>query len=106
MPKVSSPIRAQKIFKQIEGPDSFILANGVEPHLDASFFYVTGFPYGLFENSFLIAEKSGKISLVTSPLEEPIARAYSDEIEVFAEPDRDHVRSRLASIAGNGLKSI
>jgi Xaa-Pro aminopeptidase len=106
MPKVSPKLRVQKIFEQMEGPDSFILANGVEPHLDASFFYVTGFPYGLFENSFLIAERSGTITLVTSPLEEPIARAHSSEIEVFAEPDKDSMMPRLVSIAGNGLKLI
>jgi len=106
MPKVSPKQRVQRIFEQVEGPDSLILANGVEPHLDASFFYVTGFPYGLFENSFLVAERNGKISLVTSPLEEPIARAHSSEIGVFAEPDKDSVRSRLASIAGNNLKLI
>jgi Xaa-Pro dipeptidase len=106
MLKVNPRIRAQKIFEQMEEQDCFVLANGVEPHLDASFFYVTGFPYGLFENSFLIAERSGKISLVTSLLEEPIARAFAAEMELYAEPDRDHMRSRLVSLAGSSMKSI
>src|SRR5579862_5344492 len=106
MPKFSPRLRVQKIFEQIKRPDTLVLANGAEPHLDASFFYITGFPYGLFENSFLVAERSGKISLVTSLLEEPIARAHSTEIEIFAEPDSDHIRTRLTSIAGKEPKSI
>jgi len=72
--------RVRRIFSEIEDdetikekPKTLILANGVAPHTDSSLFYITGFPYGLFEGSILIAEKNSAISLITSPLEEPIA---------------------------------
>lgn len=91
--------RAKKIFHYVDDDvDAFVVANASEPQLDASFFYVTGYPYGLFEGSFLVAERGGKISLVTSLLEEPIARAFPNGIEIFAEPDRDRMKSRLASL--------
>lgn len=102
---MNSEKRAKKIFENIDdGVGAFIVANGSEPHLDASFFYITGYPYGLFEGSFLVAERDGKISLVTSLLEEPIARAFPNGIEVFAEPDRGRVKSKLATIGKNNLK--
>ena len=107
---VDSKKRARKIFDQIEEtsretPDAFILANGVEPHLDASFWYVTGFPYGLFEGSYLLAQRDGKISLVTSPLEEPIAQLYAKGIDLFTVPESSDAKTTLGKIA-NGIKSI
>jgi Xaa-Pro dipeptidase len=108
MPKIDSRKRAEKIF-QLLGDDveAFILANGTEPHLDASFFYVTGYSYGLFEGSYLIAEQNGNISLVTSLLEEPIARTFENGVEIFAEGDRDRIASRLESLARKRpLKSV
>jgi len=100
MAKINSGERAAKIFEQIgERADTLVIANGVEPHLDASFFYLTRFQYGLFESSFLVAEKDGNISLITSLLEEPIARSFETGIEIFAEKDRDQMKKRLESIA-------
>jgi len=99
---MDSEARARKIFEQIgDGPDTFVLANGTEPYLDASFFYVTGYSYGLFEGSFLVAERNGRISLVTSLLEEPIARGFDNVIEIYAESSKEEVLRRLASIAGD-----
>jgi hypothetical protein len=90
MAKIDSRKRADRIFEQIgDRADTFVLANGTEPHIDASFFYVTGYPYGLFEGSYLVAEKNGGISLVTSLLEEPIARAFENGIEIIAAGDRE-----------------
>jgi Xaa-Pro dipeptidase len=83
-----------------EKPDAFILANGVEPHLDASFFYVTGFPYGLFEGSYLLARRDGSVSLITSPLEEPIARSHANGIDIYPETDPEAFRSRLVALGG------
>ena len=100
---MDSKERAGKIFEHIQDrADTFILGNGAEPHLDASFFYVTGFPYGLFEGSYLIVEKNGNLSLVTSLLEEPIARAFANGIEIYAEQDRDKILARLKSFSGKG----
>lgn len=100
MPKSNSADRAKRIFEQIkDGTDIFVLGNGTEPHLDASFFYVTGYSYGLFEGSYLVADRNGSVSVVTSLLEEPIARSFDNGVELFAEKDRDSIRKRLASIA-------
>ncbi|MGI0090690.1 MAG: M24 family metallopeptidase [Nitrososphaerales archaeon] len=110
---VDSQERVSKIFKYVDEsermkvkPDAIILANGIEPHLDASFFYVTGFPYGLFEGSYLFAERDGNISLVTSPLEESIARGHAQKnVEVFAETETESIRSRLGSLV-RGRKQL
>ena len=103
---VDSKKRVRKIFDQMrDGADAFVLANGAEPQLDASFFYVTGFPYGLFEDSFLVAQRDGNISLVTSRLEEPIARAYASGIEILPVPESGDAKTTLRSIV-NGIKSV
>lgn len=98
MPKLDSSKRAEKIFDHME-EDAFVLANGTEPHLDASFFYVTGYSYGLFEGSYLLAERDGRISLVTSLLEEPIARTFDNGVEIYAEKDRDSIKKKLTELA-------
>ena len=65
--------RVGKIFANIEAsesiktkPDALVLGNGTEPHLDASFFYITGFPYGLFEGSYIVA-REGRFGSNFSP---------------------------------------
>ncbi|MBW3583919.1 MAG: Xaa-Pro peptidase family protein [Euryarchaeota archaeon] len=55
-------------------PDVLLFRNATEPHLDLSFFYVTGVPGGLFEGSTTLAFPDGKVVLFTSPLEEESAR--------------------------------
>ncbi len=100
MAKIDSQKRANRIFEQLgDRADTFIIANGTEPHLDASFFYVTGYSYGLFEGSFLIAERNGSVSLVTSLLEEPIARTFENGVEIIAEGNREKMLARLRSMA-------
>jgi Xaa-Pro dipeptidase len=105
MAKIDSRKRAERIFEQIgDDADTFVLANGTEPHIDASFFYVTGYPYGLFEGSYLVVEKNGTLSLVTSLLEEPIARAFENGVEIFAAGDRESMIAKLGSIAKKSFK--
>lgn len=105
MTKIDPRKRAEKIFEQINDDcDTLLVANGSEPHLDASFFYITGFPYGLFENSYLVADRSGSVTLVTSQLEEPIARAFENGIEIFVERDRDQMMARLKLLEKQGTK--
>jgi len=104
--------RAGKIFASLEAneninpkPDTLVLGNGTEPHLDASFFYLTGFPYGLFEGSYVIARKDGTVKLLTSALEEEIARSNSKGIEIRIIP-REEASLKLSESAGNGITSI
>ncbi len=101
-----SQSRAKRLFDRIDAdaeikqkPKVLILANGVEPHLDSSFFYVLGFSYGLFEGSILVMERGGKLSLITSTLEEPIARAFvGKDLEIFVEMEPEKIRARLQKI--------
>ena len=82
-------------------PEILILANGVSPHVDSSLFYLTGFSYGLFEGSILVAERSGAISLITSPLEEPIARASAPKnLQIYVETEAKAISARLRKIVG------
>jgi Xaa-Pro dipeptidase len=108
----TSQKRMKKIFENIDSsasikqkPDAVVLGNGTEPHLDASFFYVTGFPYGLFEGTYLLGLRDGTVSVITSKLEEPIARLYSQGIALYAEEDRSAIEARLRKL-GAGLKLI
>jgi Xaa-Pro dipeptidase len=91
LPAQSVPAkRTTKIFQQIDKdpklkakPDTIILVNGSEPHFDLSFFYVSGFPKGLFEKSFLVARRdASEVAVFTSPLEEEIARANGAGIDL------------------------
>lgn len=106
--------RVERLFKEIdddsklkEKPNALVLVNGVEPHLDSSLFYLTGFPCGLFEGSILVAERSGAISLITSPLEEPIARANAGKnLEIFVETQPKAINAKLRKILGSSLNLI
>ena len=114
MPAKFSPFkRVSKVFEQIEKsesikvkPNLIVIANGGEPHLDASFFYFTGFPYGLFEGSFLLAAKVDGISVFTSPLEESIARSNARGIEIYAYPDQKKNEEKMKQIAVRGARAI
>lgn len=105
--------RAKKIFERLDEdesiktiPDILILANGVEPHLDVSFFYLTAFPYGLFEGSYLIARRDGNVTVLTSPLEETIARAHADGIDVQTYSSQADAPKKLKAICGSRVTSI
>jgi len=107
---VNSSHRVKKIYERIEvadlKPEIILLANGTEPHLDASFFYVTGFPYGLFEESYVVAKSDGSVSVLTSPLEEGIARSHADGMEVQSFSDLSETAKKLKGLVGAGVKSI
>jgi Xaa-Pro dipeptidase len=67
--------RIQKIFQQLSpAPDALVLANGVDPHLDQTFFYLFDVPAGLFEGSLAIAHPDGTLDVLTASLEAETAR--------------------------------
>lgn len=79
MPKESwSRRRAKRIFdafgKGGTVPDAIILRNGVEPHVDLSFFYATGIPSGIFEGGMCVLHRDGAVDVFSSVLEEESAR--------------------------------
>jgi Xaa-Pro dipeptidase len=112
--EVDSQKRVSKIFNHIdeseqikEKPDTIILANGTEPQLDTSFFHITGFPYGLFEDSVLIAKRDGSISVITSRLEESIARRFAPKtLTLFVEYDTEAIRERLRKLGGEMVANV
>src|SRR5487761_874732 len=110
--KSSPSKRASNIFAQIEKakgikpkPEVVIIANGGLV-IDSSFFYVTGFLSGLFENSFLLAKEHDGISLFTSTLEESIAKSDPRGIEVFAFNDSKKIREKLKQKVGKNVRTI
>lgn len=67
--------RIDRLFSFIEDSSisDVIISNNVEPYIDSTFFYLTGASDGIFEDSFVIASRSGESTLVTSTLEEEAA---------------------------------
>src|SRR5688572_21873194 len=73
-------LRAKNVYKAFERakqdvPDAIILRNGVDPHIDLSFFYVTGIPSGIFEGGMCMVRPNGSVDVVSSILEEESARS-------------------------------
>jgi Xaa-Pro dipeptidase len=88
--KYISKRRISRIFESIEDddrikdkPTEIFIKNGEEPYFDYNFFYITDYPHGVFEGSILLASSNGSCVVITSTLEELIARKFSNGIEVI-----------------------
>jgi Xaa-Pro dipeptidase len=99
--------RIRSIFEKLEiAPDGLILANGLDTHLDQSFFYAFDVPSGLFESSFLIAHPDGKADIIAGPLEEESARrAARDDPDVTihapsTKAEREELLTKLSPKSG------
>jgi len=79
--------RVKRIFAQTEGLDCALFMNGVEPHLDMSFFYVTGLADGLFETGGVMIYPDGGMDLVSSLLEEPSAKKCKAPLHIYRKLD-------------------
>ncbi|MHC1608939.1 MAG: M24 family metallopeptidase [Candidatus Methanofastidiosia archaeon] len=80
--------RVKKIFDSISGDiDVIVIANHIDPMIDSSFFYVTGYETGLFEGSVAFLYPDGSCVVLVSLLEETSARRGSDEFIVFRSRD-------------------
>ena len=67
--------RIKRIFSNSnEKVDAFLIVNNQHPNIDLNFFYVSGITSGAFEGCIIIGKSNGKGYLLTSELEEPIAR--------------------------------
>ena len=71
--------RAKKVFAAFkhldeDAPDAIVLRNGVEPHIDLSFFYATAIPSGIFEGGMCVLHRDGNVDVFSSVLEEESAR--------------------------------
>ncbi|MBI5001060.1 MAG: aminopeptidase P family protein [Euryarchaeota archaeon] len=95
--------RVKKVLKRVgRKADAIVVANGVEPHIDLSFFYLTGLDHGLFEGSVAVAKPDG-LTIITSVLEEESARHAEADVLVFKSADE---RKRMLQNALKGCKKV
>lgn len=100
--------RVQKVFQNLDEPvDVICLVNGVEPNLDLSYFYLADLVGGgLFERSALLAWPDGKVEVITTPLEEPLAKKSPEaKVTVFTTQDekKQLLESRLKGVGKIGI---
>ncbi len=104
--------RIKRVFSNSSNEvDAFIISNSSHPNLDPNFFYISGIDTGVFEHSYVIAYDDCKGIVLTSELEEEIARKET-KLEVIAfktKEEREKTLKRLLSgieklgINGNNL---
>ena len=102
-------VRAKNVYKAFErtkedAPDAIILRNGVEPHVDLSFFYVTGIPSGIFEGGMCFLRPNGSVDVVSSILEEESARAADTGFRLHIPRKRDDEEKLLRKSFDHGKK--
>jgi Xaa-Pro dipeptidase len=101
--------RAKNVYKafgraKLDEPDAIILRNGVEPHIDLSFFYVTGIPSGIFEGGMCILRPTGAVDVVSSILEEESARAAGGGFRLHIPKKREDEEKLLRKSFDHGRK--
>ncbi len=88
--------RLHKIFDGRKELDAILIVNSSTSRTDANFLYLTGFKSGLFEGSYVVAER-GKITVVTTKLECETAKAQTvDGMEVVCVGGPDELYKALA----------
>jgi Xaa-Pro dipeptidase len=97
--------RIRRIFEKIDDIDTIVLKNHITPHHDLSFFYVTGFIDGLYNNTVAIINRDLDMEVITSPLEADTARAEGVDVTTFESPAQmeDILKDRLSSAKGIGI---
>ncbi len=66
--------RIKKIYENLcEEVDGILIMNSTKPHVDMTFFYVTGLIHGEFEGSGVLLYPDGEAEILTSALEEESA---------------------------------
>lgn len=101
--------RIKRIFSNLNGKvDSFLIANNQYPNIDLNFFYVSGITSGVFEGCYVIAKSNGEGYLITSELEESIARKETKlKIIVFKNKQEreSHLKELLSDVDNLGVNS-
>ncbi len=97
--------RIRRIFDKVTDVDTIVLKNHVTPHHDLSFFFVTGFIDGLYNNTVAIIDRDCNLEVITSPLEADTARADGVEPTTFdTQPELEEILSkRLAGMGRFGI---
>lgn len=98
--------RVKRVFSNLtEQVDAILLMNGEDPAVDVSFFYATGLESGLFEGCVAILRPDGETVVLSSALEETIARSGSSEVRIFRKnAERDEMMAQeLKGISRIGI---
>lgn len=103
--------RARRIFEAFAAknrptPDAIILRNGVEPHIDLSFFYATGIPSGIFEGGMCILHQDGAVDVFSSVLEEESARKAGTGFRLRIPKRRGDEQRMLATLLGGRRRPV
>ncbi len=95
--------RIRRIFESSgEGIGAILIYNGSEPHQDVNFFYVTDLTKGLFEGSAVVIYPDGKGTIITSRLEEEIAKKSRMDVEIFSKRDEfTRIVKKALDVDGN-----
>lgn len=100
--------RVKKIFSALgKDVDIIVLKNSTAPHLDHSFFYVTGLSAGIFEGTIALLYPNGKLEVITSPLEEMSARKGDFKVTIYKSRDKalKILEKRLVGMKRIGLNN-
>lgn len=101
--------RIKRIFSNSDQKvDAFLIANNQHPNVDLNFFYVSGITSGAFEGCYVISRNDGKGYLLTSELEEPIAKKETKlKVIVFKtkEERESQLKELLSDINNLGINS-
>lgn len=99
----------KRVFSNLsEKIDAFVIANNQYPNVDLNFFYVSGIVSGAFEGCSIIGKSNGRGYLLTSELEEPIARKETKlEIRVFKtkQEKENQLKELLSDVNKLGINS-
>jgi Xaa-Pro dipeptidase len=90
--------RSRALFAHLPGdrlPDAILVFNN--KLIDNNFFYLTGLSGGVFDNCGVIVDTEGKITLLTTALEEEAARALGNHAEILVYRNEKEKNSVLAS---------
>jgi Xaa-Pro dipeptidase len=92
--------RAHRLFRLMRDEvDMVYLENGTSPHLDMTFFWITGLERGMFEGAVVLARPSGDVEVLTSALEEQTLRQYPD-LGCVIVADKEEKKTVLAQRLG------
>ncbi len=100
--------RIERIFSFVERQlDVIVIYNGIDPLIDITFFYVTGYETGLFENSIAFLYPDGSSEALVSALEETSASKGSVPYTVFSSRKEYHdlIAERLSGFTRIGVNS-
>ncbi|MEK6909954.1 MAG: aminopeptidase P family N-terminal domain-containing protein, partial [Candidatus Aenigmatarchaeota archaeon] len=101
--------RIKKIFSNSgKEVDAILIGNGQHPNVDLNFFYTSGITSGAFEGCLIVAKSNGKGYLLTSELEELIARKETKlGVIVFKNKEERelHLKELLSDVNTLGINS-